>query len=295
VTGTIYEDFLRGDDGDNQLRGLGAYDWFVATEGSDIYDGGQGKDMLSFLEWTNTSFNSASALDDGAPLTGGAVTGVLVDLANSANNTNLAAGHTLISIERITGSGREDVFFGDSGENDFRGLGGYDWFVGSTGGRERYFGGDGLDTVTYYQSTAGITASLSNGAIVNGLESGRGTAGDAALDLYFEIENLVGSHHVDNITGSNSNNQLSGLDGDDFLFGLSGADKLKGGEGSDLLHGGGGTDTAVFDGDLADYTLNRTNEETVFITASNGDVDGAVKIEIFEFADQTVLLDDLPF
>jgi len=233
-------------------------------------------------------------MESGAPLTGSAVTGVLVDLANPENNTNLASGHEFISIERITGSSREDVFFGDDEQNDFRGLGGYDWFVGSTGGRERYFGGDGIDTVTYFNSTSGITASLANGAVVDGEQTGRGTAGDAARDLYFEMENLVGTNFSDNITGNIGKNDLVGLDGDDFLFGLGGVDALKGGAGSDLLNGGGGTDTAVFDGDLSDYTLNRTSTDTVFVSGPGGDVDRAVKIEIFEFDDQSVLLTDLP-
>lgn len=295
VTGTIYEDFLRGDDGDNQLRGLGAYDWFVVTTGNDIYDGGTGQDMVSFLEWTNTSFNSADVFDSGAPLTGGAVTGILLDLANSANNTNLAAGHTFTSIERVTGSGREDVFFGDSGQNDFRGLGGYDWFVGSTGGRERYFGGDGLDTVTYYNSTSGITASLSNGATVNGQETGRGTAGDAALDLYFEMENIVGTNFADSITGNSGRNQLNGLSGDDFLFGLAGVDRLKGGAGDDTLDGGANFDYAIFDGNLADYSFTQVDSNTALVTAANGDVDRAISIEQFQFDDQSVAFSDLPF
>ncbi|MCI5096760.1 MAG: hypothetical protein MRY77_10650, partial [Rhodobacteraceae bacterium] len=50
ITGTIYGDRIRGDDGDNQLRGLGHYDWFIATTGNDTLDGGTGRDMVSYLE-----------------------------------------------------------------------------------------------------------------------------------------------------------------------------------------------------------------------------------------------------
>jgi len=224
VTGTIFADRIRGTAEADELRGLGDYDWFQATTGADTYDGGTGADMVSYVDWQNTAAGAAidPILTNGRPPGGAITTGVIVDLSNTDNNTNLAEGHSYISIERITGSGRADVFWGDGNENDFRGLGDYDWFVGSSGGRERYFGGAGVDTVTYFQSTAGVTASLSNGARVNGQETGYGTGGDAARDIFFEIENLVGSDHGDRLTGNSGRNTLMGLDGDDFLFGGGG-------------------------------------------------------------------------
>jgi len=270
VTGTVNADYMRGDAGDNELRGSGDYDWFVATTGNDTIDGGQGNDMISFLEWSNTNIASASTFDTGAPLAGAAVTGVVVDLSNDANNTNLAAGQTLVSVERVTGSSREDVFYGDSNENDFRGAGGYDWFVGSAGGRERYFGGTGVDTVTYFNSSSGVEASLRNGAQVNGQETGRGSKGDAARDLYFEIENLVGTNFNDSLTGNSGRNELNGLDGDDFLFGFAGIDRLKGGLGDDTIDGGGGTDYAIFDGNASDYSMDRIAAKTVLVTGASG-------------------------
>lgn len=286
VTGTIFADRIKGSADADELRGLGDYDWFVATTGADTYDGGTGADMVSYVDW-----QSAAAGGDVDPLTtngrppsGATTTGVVVDLGNTANNTHLAAGHSYVGIERITGSGRADVFWGDGNENDFRGLGDYDWFVGSTGGRERYFGGDGVDTVTYFRSTAGVTASLSNGARVNGLETGYGTDGDAARDLYFEIENLVGSNHADRLTGNSGRNTLMGLDGDDFLFGGAGIDMLKGGLGDDWLDGGAGSDYAVYDGNQTDYVLTKTSSTTVTITGAEG-TDSLVNVEYFRFAD----------
>ena len=284
VTTTVNEDYIRGSAGDDEVRGLGAYDWILATTGNDSYDGGTGRDMVSYLEHTNANIASADTFGDGAPLSGSAVTGVLVDLANNANNLGLAAGHTYQSIERITGSSREDVFWGDGDENDFRGAGGYDWFVSSTGGRERYFGGSGLDTVTYFNASAGVEASLRNGAMVNGLETGRGTGGDAARDLFFEIENLVGSAYADSLTGNAGRNELNGLAGDDFLFGFGGVDRLKGGQGNDILNGGGGSDYALYDGSINDYTLTRTGSNTVQITGASG-TDLLTDVEYFQFAD----------
>ncbi|MCE8519066.1 hypothetical protein KBY31_20290 [Ruegeria pomeroyi] len=294
VTGTIYADYIRGDAGANHLRGAGDYDWFVATTGNDTLDGGTGQDMVTFVEWQNTGANAISDAfsADGAPPTGAQATGVLVDLANPANNTNLASGLTLISIERVTGSGRQDVFYGDGNSNDFRGLGDYDWFVGSAGGRERYFGGDGVDTVTYFMSGEGVTASLRNGARVNGEETGYGSRGDAARDLYFEIENLVGTRFDDRLTGNSGRNQLSGLEGDDFLFGYEDVDYLKGGAGNDTIDGGTGSDYALFDGDRADYTLTRTADNAVTVTGPDG-TDSLINVEYFRFDDGDVRIWDL--
>ncbi|MBT3140570.1 hypothetical protein KL867_05885 [Ruegeria litorea] len=294
VTGTIYADYIRGDDSANQLRGAGDYDWFIATTGNDTLDGGTGQDMVSFVEWTNSAEITISDAfsTDGAPPTGAQATGVLVDLADPSNNSNLASGLTMTSIERVTGSGRQDVFYGNGQQNDFRGLGDYDWFVGSSGGRERYFGGDGVDTVTYFQSAAAVTASLRNGARVAGQETGYGTEGDAAQDLYFEIENLVGTQFSDQLTGNDARNQLAGLDGDDFLFGFGGVDYLKGGEGDDTIDGGAGSDYALFFGNLADYTLTRSSRTQVQVTGNDG-VDELVNVEYFRFGDETIRIWDL--
>ena len=290
VTGSIYADVLRGSDGDDEMRGIGDYDWFIATTGNDILDGGNGLDMITFLEAQSTG---AAVVEDifsinGAPPVGAAVGGVTLDLSDPSKSTGLAQGLTLISVERVTGSSHQDVFYGDGEQNDFRGLGGYDWFVGSAGGRERYFGGDGLDTVTYYQSTSGVIASLRNGTNpFNGQETGFGTGGDAVRDLYFEIENLVGTNFNDRLEGNSERNQLSGLDGDDFIFGYGGTDYMKGGLGNDTINGGAGSDFALFDGNRADYTLMRGTgvlSNTVHVSGTDGN-DTLVNVEYFLFDD----------
>jgi Ca2+-binding RTX toxin-like protein len=294
VTGSIYADRIKGDAGDNALRGMGDYDWFIATEGRDTIDGGTGQDMLSFLDYQSSASNVIADVfsSNGLPPAGAQASGVVVDLQMPANNTGLAAGLTLLSVERITGSARQDVFYGDAGQNDFRGLGDYDWFVSSEGGRERYFGGDGLDTVTYFNAASGVIASLSNGAVVNGRETGYGSGGVAARDLYFEIENLVGSRFGDTLRGSSERNQLNGLEGDDLIFGYGGVDYLKGGLGNDTIHGGAGSDYALFDGLAAGYTLTRgSGAASGQVTVSGADgTDILTDVEYFRFDDQDITI-----
>ena len=139
VTGTILGDYIQGDDQNNRLRGLGDYDWFVGSAGQDSYDGGTGRDMISYV-----------ASPDG----------VSVDLGRGRGLAGQAKGDTYTSIERVTGSVFSDLFYGSDGEDDFRGLGGFDCFVGSGGGKDRYDGGTSVDTVAYSSSVAGVVASL---------------------------------------------------------------------------------------------------------------------------------------
>lgn len=283
VTGTIFADVMKGDANDNHLRGQGDYDWFLATEGNDTLEGGNGKDMVSFTGWGGnarpvvTNIFNINSID---------FNGVRVDLNDPSNNTNLAAGQTFISIERITGSSYQDIFFGDGNENDFRGLGGYDFFVGSAGGRERYFGGAGIDTVSYFQSTSGVSASIRNGPVIDGEQAGYGTRGDAARDLYFSIENFIGSNHDDSLTGNNLVNQLNGLAGDDFIFGYGGNDRMKGGAGNDTINGGAGSDFAIFSGDRADYAITRTSSTEVTVDGLDGR-DSLINVQYFVFDDTT--------
>ena len=261
VTGTIYADRIKGDAGDNELRGLGDYDWFVATGGADSYDGGTGRDVISYVE---------------------AGSGVTVDLDAGRGLAGLAAGDSYANIERATGSSFADIFYGDAGENDFRGLGGYDIFVGSSGGRERYDGGTGQDVVAYFLSDAGVAASLLRGS---------GSGGDAARDLYTSIENLGGSSFDDVLTGDHGRNQLRGLAGDDFIFGNGGIDYITGGRGDDVIDGGDGSDYAVFAGARSEYGIAR-NGDSVTVTGPDG-TDLLSDVEYFRFDDADVTIWEL--
>jgi Ca2+-binding RTX toxin-like protein len=262
ITGSIYADRITGDAGDNELRGLGDYDWFNGSFGADSYDGGTGRDMVSYVT---------------AP---GPVT---VDLGAGRGLAGMAAGDSYTHVERVTGTIYGDLFYGDAGPNDFRGLGGYDTFVGSEGGRERYDGGAGRDTVSYYRSEAGVTASLL---------LGYGSGGDAARDLYTSIENLTGSGHGDVLTGDHGRNSLRGLSGDDFLFGNGGVDSLTGGRGDDILHGGAGSDYALFSGARGLFEITRTGPRDALVVWQGAGAgtgrDQLIEVEYLVFDDATL-------
>ena len=261
VTGTIFGDFIQGDAGDNRLRGLGDYDWIVGSEGRDTIEGGTGRDMISYVH---------------------ADAAVTVDLGAGRGLAGQAAGDVYESVERVTGSIHSDLFHGGAGEEDFRGLGGYDWFVGSSGGKDRYDGGGGRDTVAYSSSAAGVAASLL---------LGRGSGGDAARDLYTSIENLTGSSFDDLLTGDNGRNVLRGLHGEDTIFGNGGVDYMTGGGSDDHLDGGAGWDVAIYAGNRADYTIT-AGSSGVIVEALSGNEgrDSLFDVEALQFADDMVFL-----
>lgn len=263
ITGTIFGDYIVGDEGNNRLRGLGDYDWFVGSGGSDYYHGGNGRDMVSYADATGS---------------------VTVDLAGGRGRAGQAENDRYVSIERVTGSSFSDILYGDDGANDLRGLGGHDVFVGSSGGRERYDGGAGLDTVTYFASNAGVTANLLRGY---------GSGGDAARDLFTSIENLGGTSFDDILAGDNGRNNLRGLAGQDRLMGNGGIDRIYGGAGDDFIDGGAGSDYILFDSDRADYTITRQAGTRDAIISWNGagageGTDTLLNVEYLVFADTTV-------
>ena len=262
VTGSVHGDGIIGDDGANRLRGLGGYDWFTASWGADRYEGGTGRDMVSYVNAPGR---------------------IVADLGAGRGIEGMARGDSYDSIERLTGSVHADKTYGSSSEDDLRGLGGYDWFVGSGGGKDRYDGGAGQDTVAYTQSAKGVTASLA---------LGRGSKGDAARDLYTSIENLTGSNGDDRLTGDHGRNMLRGMYGEDRLKGLDGVDRLWGGGSDDVLDGGKGWDLALYDHDRDDYHVFSANGVTsvTYLLGRGEGRDLLVNIEAISFANEMIYL-----
>jgi len=135
VTGSVFADLITGDAGNNLLRGLGDYDWFVGSGGNDTLDGGTGRDTVAY--------SSAPG-------------GVVASLLTRTGTAGQAAGDSYVSIENLTGSSHADTLAGDNDRNVLRGLAGDDFIFGHGGndtidggaGRDYLFGGDGNDRIT---------------------------------------------------------------------------------------------------------------------------------------------------
>ncbi|AXJ03921.1 calcium-binding protein [Pseudomonas fluorescens] len=158
--------------------------------------------------------------------------------------TSLSSMHMDPFIEKMTYTGTADFTgYGNDGDNVIVSGAGNDVLLGGAGA-DRFEGGAGVDTVSYEDSTEGLSISLGWGP----------QSGIALYDTYIDIENLRGSHFNDVLQGDGGDNILEGGAGDDFIHGGAGADILYGGLASgldgeapqnDTLIGGDGDDTYV--------------------------------------------------
>ena len=168
LVGSNFNDTLIGDGNNNFLRGGG---------GADNLQGGGGIDTAEY--------NNATV-------------GVTADLANSANNTNEAAGDSYTSIENLRGSNLNDILRGDGGDNFLTGSGGADTLTGAAGADTFVFNtaAEAGDTITDFVSgtdvlqisASGFGAGLVANAAVT-LVSGADVAsasGLAAGSFYFD-------------------------------------------------------------------------------------------------------------
>jgi Ca2+-binding RTX toxin-like protein len=180
------------------LRGSAFADTLTGNTRDNVIEGGAGADHLNGGDGIDTaSYEHASRA-------------VIAILDNSGTNPNNngggdAHGDTYTGIENLRGSAFVDVMYGDGGDNVLEG----------GGGGDQLDGGGGNNTASYEHAAAGVVASLADASH---------NTGDAANDLYFNIQNLLGSSHDDTLTGDAQNNVIAGAAGNDTLTGGAGND-----------------------------------------------------------------------
>ncbi len=141
IVGNGFSNILKGGLGNDLLEGGAGNDTLEGGAGDDILSGGTGADRLdggAGIDEARYGF-----LDDGTANPNG----IVVDLTDRTNNTGLAAGDVLISIENVSGTAQADVLRGDGTANTLIGNGGDDILRGE-GGADTLLGGDGNDVLT---------------------------------------------------------------------------------------------------------------------------------------------------
>lgn len=155
---------------------------------------------------------------------------VVVDLADTAQNTRWAAGDRYTMIEGVWGSGLDDTLRGDEGGNEtLEGDPGDDLLSGGDGS-DRLLGGDGNDVLL-----GGAGADTMDG----GIRSNR---------TLTEVDTVTYASETDAVRADLAFSEVNGLaaPGDTFVF----IEDLIGTAFNDTLRGGSGADTFVVLADI---------------------------------------------
>jgi len=138
-------------------QGPGA-DYFIATNSTETFNGGSGRDTVSYHKST---------------------AGISVNMSPNASPAGgFATGDTLLFIENVIGSNYRDVIHGDTGANIIVGLGGDD-LINGNGGADRLYGDAGNDEVMNF-GRAGVQTYLDGGS---GSDTIRYTTGGGRAEI----------------------------------------------------------------------------------------------------------------
>lgn len=197
--------------------------------------------------------------------------------------------------DTLYGGAGDDTIYGD--DFGFNGIAGDDFLYGQAGNdtlyggarTDRLEGGDGNDTL--YGGSGGDN--LLGGAgddILYGDDDG--VNGNDKLDGEAGNDQLFGGGGNDEMRGGTGNDLVDGGIGNDFVDGDGGIDILIGGAGDDILNGGTESDTAVYSGNLGDYSIAQNVDGSFTITDIRGGspdgVDTLRNVEFFQFANTTI-------
>ena len=252
VRGSAFNDTISGSANTDTIYGAAGDDSIFASAGADTMDGGDGIDTADYR------------LSDG----------IDINLISNTFFGGFAAGDSLSNFEIIFGSdklnaaGEDEIVVDNKGwyvrgfaaSDRITGGAGNDTIEGGTGSSSVFgdymYGGAGIDTVDYRNSSNGINITI------NTIGANYGSGGDAAGDWLSEFENAFGSSRNDTITGDAQDNYFRGFDGNDDLYGGDGNDTLDGGDSSagELLDGGAGIDWVDYQYSAAEIDIDLTRD-----------------------------------
>ncbi len=257
LLGSDFADRLQGNNSANTIFGGAGNDTLQGEGGDDLLEGGTGADRHE----GSSGFDFASYSR--------ATLGVTASLDGSFAATGDAVGDVFVGVENLLGSNFADVLSGDASNNFLKGedgndslwaRGGDDFLFGGSGA-DTMDGGDGFDAASYESSLSAVRVSLQDSST---------NTGDAAGDVYGNIEAVYGSNFADSLTGFTfAANFLRGLGGNDTLNGGITNDILIGDSGADQLNGSGGVDIASYLLSTAGVSASLLNN-----TSNTGDAAG---------------------
>jgi len=205
LRGSMFDDLLEG--GGTGITTMGmAFERFVGNAGDDTIDGRAGIDEAAYL-------TSPDAIEVDMRLATGQV------IRDGWGFTD-----TLTSIEIISGSAFDDRITGSNlADSRLR--------VEGSKGNDTIYGGAGHTQLSYLDDDAGVEVRLAgwvgpSGALTAGF-SGSALDGWGTIDVFRDIDGIVGSDFNDTLVGDAFDNSLDGAGGSDWIDGGAGTDTLR--------------------------------------------------------------------
>ena len=276
VSGSIYNDFLFGNDQNNTLNGYYGNDFIDGGKGNDVLKGGYGNDTLQGNEGNDSMWgglgddllNGGAGIDDvrydEIDHTSG-VTAVLPnggEYAISSGNGSYGENDRIRgNVENLVGSYYNDFLYGNSNANGISGMNGddfisggagNDWINGNTGNDTLY--GDGGDDVLWGEHGSDKMSGGAGWDTVRYDDSYHNSIGvgvNARLSMWYDTNKGGNGHYgendyiyddVEGLVGTKYGDILSGNFYNNYIAGLEGDDFIYGGAGNDTLDGGAGAD-----------------------------------------------------
>lgn len=306
ITGSNVANVLAGLGGNDTLSGLAGDDILMGGSGSDSLDGGSENDLLSGGGEIDTinggtgvdtvSYNLDS-VDNGNNWYIDLTEGKAYWLSSSDLGSQKNYDDTLLSIENVVGSSKNNFIRGDAaanlliaqgGNDSLDGAGGDDTLLGGYGqdslqggaDRDVLSGGGGADTIDGGGDTDTVSYNIDQEDANNGwyidLTAGKSywlagsdiNGAKTFEDTLLNIESVIATNYNDFVIGGRGANVLLGLDGDDRVEGRDGDDVLIGGAGNDYLVGGAHSD--VLSGGAGNDTLIGGDVSGAFDPESDG-------------------------
>jgi Ca2+-binding RTX toxin-like protein len=279
ISGGNGDDLLCGGKGRNKLVGGKGNDRFLIGEGENTIEAGIGDNTIDYRDSEDAVHVELEKLEV-IKSTGERDKFDYIRNVTGSKHDDIIKGDEMDNHidgddgnDYIDGGEGNDTLHGGEGKNKLLGGTGDDVFL-VYGGSNNIDGGDGKDTISYAQylgeqykfivsenlrinsqsetllpttsqqkleypfpfQKKGLTINLSDGEVIKS---------ESSINVFVDIENVIGTHYNDAISGDAQNNVLDGLNGDDTIYGGAGNDTLRCGRGLSNLYGEKGNDIFV--------------------------------------------------
>lgn len=245
VIGTNSDDNFYGNNGNNTFIGNAGTDRFRGNGGNDTFNGGDGRDIAEYR------FESGSTPTSG-------ITVNLTSVGNGTVTDTFGNTDTLISIEQIHGSNRNDVYVGSRGEDRFAPGQGDDQIT-SNGGR---------DVILYVFDTAATSGIHFDGSL----------SSNQLTSAYYGTDTFIGFNNGINLIATFLDDWILGTSAADILQPSNGVDTIDGGNGRDILAYTDSPSTGV--GTTSGVTFNAATATSGTVLDSGGNTDTYTSIEV---------------